>query len=126
MRPDITMVERVSELVSGKLRTKTILKILSVAGNDIEKIERAVGVANAQKSPIKNLAGFLIKAIQEEWELEDLTNYVPQQYGLMYEMGMQAKNKKGRGRKTSKNPFNNFEQNEYNFEQLELELLQSN
>lgn len=126
MRPDITMVERVSELVSGKLRTKTILKILSVAGNDIEKIERAVKVANAQKSPIKNLAGFLIKAIQEEWELEDLTNYVPQQYGLMYEMGMQAKNKKGRGRKTSKNPFNNFEQNEYNFEQLELELLQSN
>ena len=126
IRPDITMIERVSEMVDGRLRTKTIMKLLSVAGNDMEKIENAVRIAKSYKEPIKNLAGFLVKAIQEEWEMEGLTNYVPQQYGLMHEMGMQAKNRKRKSGRPSKNPFNDFEQNEYDFEQLELELLKSN
>lgn len=119
--PDVTLVEQVSEMLDGRLRTKTVMRLLSVAGNDLEKIRRAIVVAEAQKEPIKNLAGFLIRAIQESWEVEDATSYVPRGHGLMYEM--QPARKKKRDAAQKKNPFNNFEQNEYDFEQLELELL---
>ena len=124
-KPDVTLVDQVSELLGGKLRTKTILRLLSVAGNDVDKIKHAIQVADSQKRPIRNLAGFLTKAIQEEWEIESSTSYIPRGKGLMYEMQQEfaVKPKKGRPKRQTKNPFNDFEQNTYDFEQLELEIL---
>lgn len=127
-KPDITLVEKVSEITEGKVRVKTILKLLSEAGNDIERIRKAMCLANAQKSPIQNLSGFLIKAIREEWAWDDTVNNIPTKYAMIKDLS-KALQSTEKERKTKivkdKNPFNNFEQNVYDFEQLEFELLKN-
>lgn len=119
--PDVTLVERVSEMLGGRLRAKTIMRLLSVAGNDIEKIRQALMIADSYTKPIDNLYGFLKRAIQEAWEAEDITNYIPRGRGVMYDM--QPAKVKAKESAQKKNSFNDFEQNKYDFEQLELQLL---
>ena len=116
--PDVTLVERVSEMLGGRLRTKTIIRLLAVAGNDVEKIQQAIAVADSSKKPINDLYKFLCRAIREEWEVEEVVGYIPRGHGVMYDM--QPARKKSSEYARRKNPFNNFEQNEYDFEQLEL------
>ena len=124
IKPDITLVEQVHEMLGGKVRTKTIMKLLSAAGNDIERIRRAALIASKQQDTIRNLSGFLLKAIQEEWEYDDMTGNYPMKFGLMKEIGTENKKRRlGTKIVKSRNAFNNFEQNEYDFEQLELDLL---
>ena len=86
--------------------------------SNIKEIQQAIAVADSSKKPINDLYKFLCRAIREEWEVEEVVGYIPRGHGVMYDM--QPARKKSSEYARRKNPFNNFEQNEYDFEQLEL------
>jgi len=129
--PDEVLVEKALEIIGKPLKRKTVLRLLSAAGNDLGKIENAVNVANAQKKEIRNLGGFLRRAIEEEWAIEDtISSAIPLEKGLMYSIAEVEREKIKKTRKNTssyqKNPFNQFEQNTYDFEQLEMDILSNN
>ena len=61
------LVDRLREIIKESLKTKEYKTILQVAGNDIKLIEQKYQLAQKQRK-IDNLVGWLIKAIQEEYE----------------------------------------------------------
>lgn len=86
-------------MIEENLSFKDIKAICKASNYDIEKIRNAYNIA--QETPnITNLVGFMIKAIQEEYT-------VPVK-------------KKGRPKK---NKFNNFDERQYNFDDLEKGIL---
>lgn len=93
----LDLIDEVRSFITENLPSSDIKAILESADLNIDKVRAAYDLSKKQKK-ISNLTGWLIKAIKE--------NYQP---------GVSTS---GKG-----NKFNNFQQNEYNFEELENILL---
>ena len=50
---------------SYPLREEDLIAVVRAAGNDRDRVRKAIDIVNIQKKPIKNLIGFLVAAIQE-------------------------------------------------------------
>ncbi len=97
IKPDLDdLIDRLREIIKEPLRTKEYKSILQAAGNNIELIEQKYQIAQKQKK-IDNLVGWLIAAIQEE-----------------YEEPIEKKKVSG---------FNNIENRKYDYSKLEKQLL---
>ncbi|MBO4617489.1 MAG: hypothetical protein J5717_09040 [Lachnospiraceae bacterium] len=91
-----------NELFKGlKLKDSDIKKILSVSKNDISKCKRAIDMLNSQTVPIRNVTGWLIKAIQEDYQPIHKEPF------------------------TRKNSFNEFIHHNYDFAEIEHMVLNS-
>lgn len=89
--------DMVRDLVKEKLTSAGVRSISEAAGYDFEKVKKAYEVAKG--TSVQNMTAFLISAIKNNFEVNE---------------------KKSR---SSNNTFNHFPQREYDFEQLELEIL---
>lgn len=91
------LYEKAAEL-NINIRMKEARLIAEEAGYDDKKIEKAFAAINGK---VDNVVGFLRMAIREDYQIPTSIS----------------------AKKQTKNSFNNFQQNEYDFEQLEKELL---
>lgn len=87
----------VQAFISPLLPLNDIRAICEAAEYDANKIRQAYAVASSSTAPIQNLAGFLIKAVKDGYNLPV--------------------------KKETTNKFHNFEQREYDFNELERLLL---
>lgn len=122
------LIQCVEKIIKEPIKTRDIRRILSAAGNDLDKVRSAYDLASISRSQIKNLTAWMIAAIRDEWAIKDDTEDYPMEYGHLYEMrntaeALKKAEKVKRSKRKSKNPFNDFQQNEYDFEQLEKDLL---
>lgn len=90
------LVDQLREIIVEKLKTKELKAILQVANNDVQLIENKYQLAKKQKK-IENLVGWLVKAIEED-----------------YTEPVEVK---------KKSKFNNMPERDYDYEDLEKELL---
>lgn len=94
---EMSVVEKIDSLLEDEdMRVKDIKAIAIAAGNDYSRVENAYTVYRKQKVKAANFTGWMIAAIQNGYK---------------------------ESKKFSANTFNDFEQNTYDFDQLELELL---
>ena len=125
----LRLIREVEQIIQEPVKTRDIERILSAAGNDIEKVRNAYFLAKHSKTPIRNLTAWLIAAIREEWKIQDDSKKYPVEQGRLYDIRRSAEaemEKKAKSRKRKKiNAFNDFEQNSYNWDALEEELLAS-
>lgn len=98
------LIDQLRKIIKGSLRTKEYKAILQAAGNNIELIKQKYQIAQKQRK-IDNLVGWLITAIQEE-----------------YAEPVEKKLEKDSG-KIKNSRFNNIECREYDYEDLERQLL---
>lgn len=124
----LRLIREVESIIQEPVKTKDIERILSAAGNDTEKVRNAYSLAKNSRTPIRNLTAWLIAAIREEWKIQDDAGNYPVERGRLYDIrrGAEAElEKKNRNRKApvKKNQFTDFEQNTYDFDALERELL---
>lgn len=96
---------------SDNITTKGVNAICKAAGYDYDTIERAVRMAQKSATPIQNLIGWVKKAIEDQ--------YVDVSCAEVSE----KKPPKNSAEKTGS--FNNFEQNQYDFEELEKQIINS-
>jgi len=132
---DITrLIEEMEEIIEEPITFSGMKKILSAAGNDLERVRKAYALAKPQMENIRNLTAWLVKAIQEEWEEEEKSHTVPREKGIIYQLGQttielsagtDTGKRAARNRSPKKNEFNNFPQHEYDFDELERELVNS-
>lgn len=90
------LVDQLREIIEEKLKTKELKAILQAANNDIQLIENKYQLAKKSKN-IENLVGWLVKAIEED-----------------YTEPVEVK---------KKSKFNNMPERDYDYEDLEKELL---
>lgn len=90
------LVDQLRDIISEKLKTKELKAILQAANNDIQLIENKYQLAKKSKN-IENLVGWLVKAIEED-----------------YTEPVEVK---------KKSKFNNMQERDYDYEDLEKELL---
>ena len=64
--PDAALADQVYEMVGGRLRTRSILRLLSAAGNDLERIRLAWTAANDSDVPVKSLSSFMLREIRRQ------------------------------------------------------------
>lgn len=94
---EMSVVEKIDSLLEDEdMRVKDIKAIAIAAGNDYSRVENAYTIYRKQKVKAANFTGWMIAAIQNGYK---------------------------ESKKFSANTFNDFEQNTYDFDQLELELL---
>lgn len=106
------IIDMISDLIDQPLKTKDIRAIAEAAEYDFELVKRAYEGAEGSYDSISNFTGFMISAIKD--------NYYPE----AVEPAPETQKKKKAGKKPiSQNPFNQFKQNDYDFDQLEIELL---
>ena len=119
------MIQEVERIIPQAMKTKDIKRILSAAGNNLEKVRNAYELSTRSATPIENLTAWMIAAIRDDWKMADDMQDYPIEKGRLYDMRQAANQKEEQKRKKKKNtnPFNNFQQNEYDFDQLEKELL---
>ncbi len=101
----LLQIDAIQKATDMKLTLKDCITLLEDAGYDLDRVMSAVEVANSQKTPISNLVGFLRSAIRENYTAPD-TEYVS-----------------SKPKKLKANDFNNFQQNRYDFNELEEKLL---
>lgn len=134
MKADINLVAQVGTMIP-ELNVPAIMKLLSVAGNDVARIEKSYRLSRKYKN-IHNLEAWLIKAVQEGWEAEsvqdggssdmryiralELDDLLEEQ--LNKAVGKDSR-KKTRKDKSQTIAANDFEQREYDYEALERALL---
>lgn len=101
INPDelIEKLDILGEVIEDHLPIKDLKTILETADYDISRVEKAYQVSKKQKNKIHNLTAYLIMAIRDE-----------------YDIPVSVVNKKGTG-------FNNFNERQYDFDELEKELL---
>lgn len=90
------LVDQLREIIEEKLKTKELKAILQAANNDIQLIENKYQLAKKSRN-IENLVGWLVKAIEED-----------------YTEPVEVK---------KKSKFNNIQERNYDYEDLEKELL---
>lgn len=90
------LVDQLREIIKEPLKTKELKAILQAANNDVQLIENKYQLAKKQKK-IENLVGWLVKAIEED-----------------YTEPVKVK---------KKSKFNNMPERDYDYEDLEKELL---
>lgn len=88
------LIAQVREIIKEKLTNADILRILQAAENDIELIKKQYKISKTTGN-IKSLVGWLIRAIKDDYT-EPIT-----------------------ATKTTNNKFTNYEQREYDFDELE-------
>ena len=93
-----TFIEKADEILESNLSIKDIKNILEKANYDLDKVQKAYDLSKKQ-TQINNLTGWLIKAIEEQYE-----EPVP---------------KKGK----SKKAYGDFMERQYDFEELESQLV---
>ena len=110
-----------------------ILKTYTSDAEYVKRIKKAYFLSKQQSEPINNLVGWLIKAIEEDWA----QNSVKTVRGLGYSQIADYTNevivdavevppkKKPKTRTTKKNSFNDFEQRDYDYDDLEKQLLKA-
>lgn len=81
------------------LPDKDIISIVRASGNNLDKCRTALEVFSQQTTRINNIAGWLIKAVENNYQLQH------------------------KRPEAKKNSFNNFEQRQYNFDEIEQKLL---
>lgn len=91
------VMDEVMQLIKEPLRLTDIRAICEAAEYDIEKIDRAYALAKAQRTGITNLAGFLVSAIKNNYNAPVRMN--------------------------AKNGFSDFKQNEYDFSEIEKQIV---
>lgn len=64
---------------SYPLREEDLIAVVRAAGNDRDRVRKAIDIVNIQKKPIKNLIGFLVAAIQECWDQDENIPYIVDQ-----------------------------------------------
>lgn len=123
----LRLIREVENIIREPVKTRDIERILSAAGNDLEKIRKAYLLSRNSETPVRNLTAWLIAAIREDWKIRDDSGDYPVELGRLYDIRKSAEaemeKKKKTGRAVKKNAFNNFEHHEYDFDQLELDLL---
>lgn len=94
--------EIMDSIIEERLKSKDYRVIAETADYDIEKIRKVYDIMKKSSSNIENITGWLIKALKDGYDepVRSITD-----------------------RKKISNAFNNFKQNDYDFEQLELDLL---
>jgi len=95
----IGYVMKADKILESNLSVKDLTYLLETADYDLEKLKKAYELSK-QQSEIHNLTGWLAKAIEEGFE--------------------KPVSKKGK----KKNNFTNFQQNDYDYDALEKELLE--
>lgn len=94
---DINVVEMIDNLLENEdMRVKDIKAIAVAAENNFERVKNAYDIYRKQKAKAANFTGWMIAAIKNGYK--DSKKYLG-------------------------NSFHDFEQNEYDFEQLEMQLL---
>lgn len=94
---DMGVVEKIDSLLEDEdMRVKDIKAIAIAAANDYSRVENAYAIYRKQKVKAANFTGWMIAAIQNGYK---------------------------ESKKFSGGSFNDFEQNEYDFDQLEMELV---
>ncbi len=93
-----SMDDVVASLNHYELDKKSIAKIIDVADEDIDKITQAISILEQQQKTVKNVAGFLISAIKNNYSV---VQHKPEQ----------------------KNSFGDYPQRDYNYKELENEVL---
>ena len=96
------LIKQVRLFLSEKLADKSILSILAVANNDIDLIKDKYILS--KNYDIKNLTAWLIKAIKDDFKQV---------------AGAEAGTTNQANKSKSNNKFNNYEQRDYNFDELE-------
>lgn len=130
----LKLIRQIEKIIDEPIKTSDIENILSAAGNDLNKVRNAYELSKMSKTKIRNLPAWLIAAIREQWKIDDDAGNYPMEHGLLEEMRNSEfaesqikpndkQKKKVAPRKKYRNEFNNFPQNEYDFEQLEKEIL---
>jgi len=92
---DLDKVEQIKNIIHENISDLEAIKILNAAEGDIEKVKEKY-VIISQLNKVNNLVGAMIKALQENWITTG---------------------------KTKVSTFNDFEQREYDYEELEKKLL---
>lgn len=95
----IEFIYEIMDIFSIKLKPKDLRMIAEAAEYDKEKIEKANQVFESYHGEIENVVGFIISAIKDGYEASE--------------------------KKKKKNSFNNFHQREYDYDQLELQILRN-
>ena len=106
------ILDTISEIIDVPLKLKDIRAVAEAAGYDVEKVKKAnkAMASYGKNHDINNVVGFLINSIKENSESVERKS----------DKKMEGdERKKGKG----KNQFNQFEQNKYNYEELEKDLL---
>lgn len=106
------ILDAISEIIDAPLKLKDIRAVAEAAGYDVEKVKKANKIMGqyGKNHDIHNVTGFLIDAIKGEKE-------------LVVKNKEEKKNSNVQRKYKSKNRFNQFEQREYDFEELERMLL---
>ena len=94
------IIDEISDIIAESLRFKDIRAIAEAAGYNVAKVKKAYSIMRAGNTQVDNVTGFLIKAIKDGYEAP---------------VKSKINNKKNR--------FNSFPQNEYDFDELENQLL---
>lgn len=92
-------LDDISELIKEPLKIKDLRAIAEAADYDMDKVEKAYRIA--EKNGAENLTGFMISAIKNDYE------------------------EPVKKRRTSRNTFNDFPQREYNFDEIEDDLIEN-
>ncbi len=103
-----SILEDVLPEMSFKLKIKDIKAIADKAAYDKERIIKAFKIAD-QASNVRDLVGYIITAIEENWDLP-------------VSKGNLGDNKTKKKESKKKNQFTDFEQRDYDFEELEKKL----
>ncbi len=90
-------------LIKEPLRLKDMKAIAEAAEYDIEKVKKAYNVLEKTTAPVNNVVGFLLKAIENDYS--------------------DPVEKKGTSREGGASQFNQFMQTEYDFDELEKDIL---
>lgn len=100
------VLEAIMELMDERLNLKEYRSIAEASNYNIDKIKKAYEVMKQSSTEVKNVVGYMIKAIEEEYK------------NKTYKKATKAT------KISAKNIFTNFEnQREYDFEALEEELI---
>lgn len=102
-------LDDIQDVIPAILKITEYTRIAEASDYDIERIKKAVSVMQAQKNKVENVAGYLISAIKENYELPTTTETVTK--------------KKSSNHMANRNKFHNFHQREYDYEELEKRLL---
>lgn len=110
--PTEHLIEEAASVIREPLGKEVLRRLVIAADGDTEKIRKAYRIACSQKRDIEDLGSWMLAAIREGWE----ENGSP-----VKKKGTKA-GQKAAVRPKQRNRFCDFEQNTYDFEQLEKEL----
>ncbi len=102
------VLQAVKGIIQKPMSDYALSEIVKAAGGDLLRIQNAYNLACSQSKPVRDLARWMIAAIKGGWRADDPPVSIPGSSGTS---------------RAYKNPFNNFEQNEYDFDALENEIV---